>query len=337
MSEIPFFILGSKRGGTTLLRLMLNKHSQLAVPPESHFFIPLLKMFSPEQDLTADDVQKALEIILAYPRFEGWNMSKSELQQAVNNIEMPACLSLVIEAIFLFKIKRDTGKKRWGEKTPEYISIVKELCLLFPGAQYIALSRDGRDVSQSLKERGWEGWSVYQRAKYWQYSVRQLLLLKNMPVKSIFLRYEDLVLHQKETLSRLASFLNVRFEESMLNFDEDYEKNITSVEKQSGVHSKLKRKPSQNDAYRWKQQMKKSDVWKFESQCSAELKEMGYAVINFKKNNPLHIAAKYLYTLAGSISMFTYKLYHSILSKRRKEKLRNYHAYLWLRKLATKL
>ncbi|HWL65514.1 MAG TPA: sulfotransferase, partial [Actinomycetota bacterium] len=37
----PFFIVGSARSGTTLLRLMLNAHRSVAVPPESRFVVEL--------------------------------------------------------------------------------------------------------------------------------------------------------------------------------------------------------------------------------------------------------------------------------------------------------
>src|SRR3990172_5852435 len=38
-----FFIIGTQRSGTTLLRLILNSHSQIAIPRESVFLMPLLK------------------------------------------------------------------------------------------------------------------------------------------------------------------------------------------------------------------------------------------------------------------------------------------------------
>jgi hypothetical protein len=41
----PFFIVGSERSGTTMLRLMLNRHSRLCVPPESHFITRLYDRF----------------------------------------------------------------------------------------------------------------------------------------------------------------------------------------------------------------------------------------------------------------------------------------------------
>ena len=37
----PVLVLGVRRSGTTLLRVMLDRHSQLAVPDES-YFVPQL-------------------------------------------------------------------------------------------------------------------------------------------------------------------------------------------------------------------------------------------------------------------------------------------------------
>ena len=37
MSEIPLFILGNPRSGTTLLRRIINAHSLYCVPPECGF------------------------------------------------------------------------------------------------------------------------------------------------------------------------------------------------------------------------------------------------------------------------------------------------------------
>ncbi|MEO8322834.1 MAG: sulfotransferase, partial [Actinomycetota bacterium] len=41
MDDTPFFIVGSARSGTTLLRMMLNAHPEVALPPESRFIVEL--------------------------------------------------------------------------------------------------------------------------------------------------------------------------------------------------------------------------------------------------------------------------------------------------------
>ena len=41
----PFFIVGSGRSGSTLLRLILASHSRICIPPETWFLVPLLDKY----------------------------------------------------------------------------------------------------------------------------------------------------------------------------------------------------------------------------------------------------------------------------------------------------
>ena len=142
MKYDPFFIIGTKRGGTTLLRLMLNKNSSLAIPPESHFFMPLLRRFAPEQQLDENDLIRAKEIVINHSRFNTWSIDETRFDEMMNSLKHPCSLSLFITALFEQEIK-NTGKERWGDKTPEYVDIIPEISQLFPQAKFIALSRDG--------------------------------------------------------------------------------------------------------------------------------------------------------------------------------------------------
>jgi hypothetical protein len=38
MSPQYFFVVGAPRSGTTMLQQALNRHSQIAIPPETAFF-----------------------------------------------------------------------------------------------------------------------------------------------------------------------------------------------------------------------------------------------------------------------------------------------------------
>src|SRR4051812_23700973 len=39
----PILIVGHPRSGTTLLATILNRHSQVAIPPETSFFLPVYR------------------------------------------------------------------------------------------------------------------------------------------------------------------------------------------------------------------------------------------------------------------------------------------------------
>ena len=59
----PLLVLGVRRSGTTLLRVMLDRHSQLAVPDET-YFVPQLADRHPRPvaaDDFLDDVRRVVE------------------------------------------------------------------------------------------------------------------------------------------------------------------------------------------------------------------------------------------------------------------------------------
>lgn len=328
-----FFIMGSKRGGTTLLRLMLNRHSDIAVPPESHFIIPLTRRFSPGQMLNMQDLREAAAIVISHPRFSSWKVSGTAVEMLSEQLATPGRLADFISGIFTLQLA-STGKSTWGEKTPEYIDIIPELQQLYPGAKFICLSRDGRDVSASLKAQGWEGWTVYQRALYWQQCIRHMQQLhRNHTAQCLMIRYEDLVLQQQQELEKITTFLDLPYETGMLDFNQDFAANITALELQHGVHNKLQRKPVADDVYRWQKNMKAAAVWKFEAVAYSGLKSMGYPVSRFNPDNLLHQAARMLYLPWGALLAWVYNLYHGMFSTAAKRNLRQHKAWIIFRSI----
>ena len=63
----PVFIVGCGRSGTTLLRLMLNAHPDLAIPHESHFMYQLMRLRAhgkwPHRFDESNDWQRLIEYL----------------------------------------------------------------------------------------------------------------------------------------------------------------------------------------------------------------------------------------------------------------------------------
>src|SRR4051794_17280172 len=136
MSELaPFFIVGVPRSGTTLLRQMLRGHPRLAVPPESHF-VPAA--------LNAPSGAAALELILRDEHFADWQVDAADVRRRATTSDMtPAS---VVRAAFETYAQAQ-GRPRWGDKTPAYVLHMPLLAEAFPGARFVHIIRDGRDVA----------------------------------------------------------------------------------------------------------------------------------------------------------------------------------------------
>src|SRR5919197_2923061 len=66
------FVVGVPRSGTTLLRLMLDAHPKLTIPPETHFVPKLITQFEGwmnEGVGTAELRERAFALITTHPRW----------------------------------------------------------------------------------------------------------------------------------------------------------------------------------------------------------------------------------------------------------------------------
>jgi hypothetical protein len=109
------FIVGAERSGTTLLRLMLDAHPDLAVPPETHF---IARTAEACQD-ASDPRQAFLETVTSHRRWGDFRIQGDLLAQRISTIE-PFDLSAALRAFYELYAER-LGKPRWGDKTPNYV------------------------------------------------------------------------------------------------------------------------------------------------------------------------------------------------------------------------
>jgi hypothetical protein len=265
-SPAPLFIVGASRSGTTMLRLILNRHPDFAIPAESHFLIPLLESLPLEGKLSSDQLQTALRTIYGCSRFQrGWRLSREDVARLGEQLAAPTLAELV-HALFQHEIA-GTGKRRWGDKTPEYAPYMLPLARLFPAARFIHIVRDGRDVSNSLRTRGWRGWTEYQRARYWSRTVLQASRDGGQLGEHRFLTvsYEELVTNTETVVGRICAFLAIPFVAEICRFYEDAQDHIASYEQQAAVHTKLARAPQPTDCQRWVHESNPLQVLLFEA------------------------------------------------------------------------
>ena len=105
---------------------------------------------------------------------------------------------------------------RWIEKTPPHIFQMDRFLALRPGAQFILMLRDGRDVVASLRQRkGYEG--IEDRIDRWIYDNKAGLPFWGHPQVKV-VKYEEFVERPDITLSEICEFLNISASHDLLGY-----------------------------------------------------------------------------------------------------------------------
>lgn len=266
-----FFLLGVARSGTTILSLLLDSHSAIAIPYESHFIVPYFDRTYAFD--TPSDRITLVRSILQEPYVAQWDCPLTVDDVTLTNC---TCLSATIREIF-HAYARKRGKTLCGDKTPSYITEVDTLHTLFPHAKFIHVVRDGRDVATSLVKQWWGPNDFVSAIRYWERSVtlatKMLCMLP--PSQTLMLRFEDLIDAPRTTLQRILAFLGVQFEEGMLSAY----LSLASAKVGNRIHlhhNNLMRTLSPDQRGKWRRHMRHSDQAIAHEVAGALLNKLGY-------------------------------------------------------------
>lgn len=266
MTDAPFFIVGSARSGTTLLRLMLNAHSQVAVPPESRF---ICEFWSGESEI---DVTDYLTRLAAHKRFQLWDLPVHTVRAEIGDrdrIGFAEAIGATFQAW-----ARVHGKRRWGDKTPRYIECMPVILNLFPAARFVHLVRDGRNVALSYADVPFGPKTVAKAAELWARRVRVGMEEGRTmePGRYIEMIYEDLVEDPLGEIKTLCEFIELDFEPDMLNYTE--KARAAMLPSATTLNPHITEKPHAVRA--WQTEMPDEHVEIFEAVAGDVLSELGY-------------------------------------------------------------
>jgi hypothetical protein len=270
----PFFIVGSSRSGSTLLRLMLASHSRIAIPSETWYLTPLIEKFPCDRPLQKNEITDAVAVMTHHYTWPDMGLDAAELRRRAANLS-EVCLRDLVEIVYRWHMEVE-GKSRWGDKTPAYIEIVPQLAALFGDAKFVHLIRDGRDVAKSFQKHGWHGPWMHGYTREWLRAVEldRKLSRTLLNERILRVRYEDLVLHPQATLRRICTFIDADFEEQMLQWHGRVANAVPAREKI--FHSSLGRDMTASDVGRWKREMTSREIFVAEALIGTQLSHFGY-------------------------------------------------------------
>ncbi len=287
-TPVPF-IVGVGRSGTTMLRLMLDAHPDLAIPPETHFVPDVIEAID-----DGGGPEQALEVMRSVRQWGDLHMEPEEVRERLEAVS-DWDAGNALRAFYAIYSERQ-GKPRWGEKTPAYVRKMRRIEKALPEARFIHVIRDGRDVALSRWKRTLgEGKRAPagQVAEGWERRIRRAQKQGKRLGHYMELRYEDLVTDTEPNLRRIAEFIELDWDPVMLRYYERAADRMAEMardlpasdgkptrpgDERMQAHAMTQKPPDPGAMYRWREKMSAEDIAAFDAAAGGLLSELGYEV-----------------------------------------------------------
>lgn len=223
LKEKPIFMIGAERSGTTLVMAMLGCHPRIAVP-EVVWYYPRFRpyLFTYGDLRHADNFHTLAQEMVFGLKTPFWGMRvnpRTILDEVIGAARERSFAGLYC-AMHEHYAKVAGNKPRWGEKTPNNLFFVKEILEDFPNAQFIFITRDGRDAGADYLESAFGPTNIFCAAESWalcQNAVKPWR--KNLDSSQwMDLKYEDLVRDPGTLLKQTCEFLGEEYSPAMHDF-----------------------------------------------------------------------------------------------------------------------
>lgn len=216
----PFFIIGSGRSGNTLLRRVLQAHSQLHIPPENHALGTAITVYRRNRGLAWPHL---VDLVLGTFQFShGFDVFDVDLRPLAEELRAAPkenrSLAHVLDAFYRFHA-RAHGQPcvYWGDKTPLNTFNAFKIGSVFPDVRFIHIVRDGVDVAESYVRAGLIA-DHDEAARQWSSSIDAARRAQQRyPEQFLEIRYEALVHEPEQVIRSVCEFLEISFESSMLS------------------------------------------------------------------------------------------------------------------------
>ena len=273
IDRTPFFLVGFQRSGTTMLRLMLNAHPEVAIPHDSARL-----WFNYREKAASSTVTRMMADLLDEPRIKAW---KTELpREQIFADPLPDAFPAVMRR-FHEVYARAHGKRMWGDKNTGTLTELDQLNRMFPTCRILHLVRDGRDCALSHMSREY----VYGYANVLRVAVEwrdQVTLCRKMGAmlpaeRYMELRYEALITEPEAELRGICRFLGVGFAAEMLDYHKTVDDNVP--EDKRSLWPLLDQPPQAANLNKWKTHMSAADRAVFERNAGPLLRHYGYETL----------------------------------------------------------
>lgn len=198
MSNSPIFIGGQMKSGTTMLRMLLARHSNIFSGLETYWFnLDLYRDYDAPNNLSINKLCHFYDV---------------DITELTNIIHTTSNNKKIFIQNFLEYCMRREKKHRWLEKTPDNIKKLTVIENNWEIYKFIHVLRDFRDIYASWKLSKKYNLSYFLDQVQLCYSDKEQLL--GMQTEKYFeVKYEDLVTDSPQEIRKILKFLNEPFQE----------------------------------------------------------------------------------------------------------------------------
>jgi Sulfotransferase family len=200
-SGAPIFVLGALRSGTTVFRLMLDAHKDIANPGEVDFIFRYLKADGQSDNWSCD-----VERLRIDRTFQSYRLSIPEVEDGK-----------YLAVHFVDQFRQRTIK----QLTLNIHGNLGKVAAIFPDAKIIHIIRDPRDVARSCMGMGWAG-NTYHGVDQWHATEAdwESFASKFKTGNVMEFKFESLILNPRMVLDDVCRFIGVPFSTEMLEYPE---------------------------------------------------------------------------------------------------------------------
>lgn len=283
-------IVGCPRSGTSLLAVMLDSHSQIAVPPETAFLTPMQRFSDAMVDSRRDFFSLVTQNSFGTSNWDDFGLDQDAFWRRLEGIE-PFSVAAGVRAFYSLYAEGE-NKPRWGEKTPSYALCMPFIERLLPEAHFIHIVRDPRDTVLSWRKT-WFAPSTELGAltRAWVQHVAAARTAARSARRYLEIRYEELVVVPEVQLRRLCEFLALDYESSMLDYASrgaarlarlktrvlPRRNSVVPQELRARMHDNLTKPLRADRVQNWRREMTGDERKEVEAAAGQWLAELGYA------------------------------------------------------------
>ena len=285
------FVVGVNRSGTTLLRMMLDSHPELAIGAETHF-VPDLIAACAAGNPSAADLVATITGVREWPDF---GLEAGSLRAAFDRLEADGGLDAAAALRCFYRLCAErAGKPRAGEKTPAYGRSMTAIADVLEEARFVHVIRDGRDVALSIRDRSTQERPFARIARRWRRRIEDARRqAEELGPRYLEVRYERLVTDPEPVLREICGLIELPWDAAMLDHTDrsaarlaemqrelpaSGDRERLSAERRMRTHERVLGPPDPSRSGRWRRDMSAAEREQFESVAGTTLAELGYEV-----------------------------------------------------------